>query len=116
MAGGPTDHFANERTFLAWVRTSITIIGLGFVVARFGLFLRIATGTGGNTSPISEVVGVFLVLAGAALVAVAMIRFRRVQQELKEGRYEVRSDAELVLSGALIAVGVCLGAYLLLTG
>jgi uncharacterized membrane protein YidH (DUF202 family) len=34
------DHLANERTLLAWVRTSMAIIGLGFIVARFGLLLR----------------------------------------------------------------------------
>jgi uncharacterized membrane protein YidH (DUF202 family) len=36
----PQEYLANERTFLAWLRTCIAIIGLGFVVARFGLFLR----------------------------------------------------------------------------
>lgn len=34
------DHLANERTFLAWVRTALGLIGLGFVLARMGLFLR----------------------------------------------------------------------------
>ena len=34
------DHMANSRTLLAWIRTGIALIGLGFVVARFGLFLR----------------------------------------------------------------------------
>src|SRR6476646_7271039 len=40
MAGKVSDHLANERTFLAWVRTSLGLIGLGFVLARMGLFLR----------------------------------------------------------------------------
>ncbi|MGI0068832.1 MAG: YidH family protein, partial [Nitrosopumilaceae archaeon] len=35
-----TEHLANERTFLAWLRTCIALMGLGFVVARFSLFLR----------------------------------------------------------------------------
>lgn len=116
MGGAPTDHLANERTFLAWIRTAITIIGLGFVVARFGLFLRVATGAGNGTSPISQIVGVFLVLAGSALVGFSLLRFRRVQAELEEGRYTVRGDVELILAGALMAVGIGLGAYLLLTG
>jgi putative membrane protein len=34
------DHLANERTFLAWVRSCIAIMALGFVVARFGLLIR----------------------------------------------------------------------------
>lgn len=38
--GEVRDHLANERTMLAWVRTSIAIMALGFVVARFGLLIR----------------------------------------------------------------------------
>src|SRR3954469_12408945 len=40
------DHLANERTFLAWVRTALGLIGLGFVLARMGLFLRQLAGAG----------------------------------------------------------------------
>ena len=40
------DHLANERTLLAWSRTSIAIIALGFVVARFGLLIRELTRNG----------------------------------------------------------------------
>src|SRR3954469_9723998 len=39
-AASARDHLANERTFLAWVRTELALIGLGFVLARMGLFLR----------------------------------------------------------------------------
>lgn len=34
------DHMANERTFLAWIRTSIGIMAFGFVVEKFALKLR----------------------------------------------------------------------------
>ncbi|WP_345229811.1 DUF202 domain-containing protein [Olivibacter ginsenosidimutans] len=36
----PNDHLANERTFLAWIRTSLTFMGLGFVVVKFSLFIK----------------------------------------------------------------------------
>ena len=36
-----TEHLANERTFLAWIRTSIAILSLGFVVAKFGVWIRV---------------------------------------------------------------------------
>ena len=39
-AGDPRVYFAAERTLLAWVRTGLALMGFGFVVARFGLFLR----------------------------------------------------------------------------
>jgi uncharacterized membrane protein YidH (DUF202 family) len=37
---GPSDYLAAERTFLAWIRTGLALMGFGFVVARFGLFLQ----------------------------------------------------------------------------
>src|ERR1700730_16404409 len=40
MTSGPSDYLAAERTFLAWIRTGLALVGFGFVVARFGLFLR----------------------------------------------------------------------------
>ena len=42
----PRVYFAAERTLLAWVRTGLAVIGLGFVVARFGLFLRVLRNVG----------------------------------------------------------------------
>ena len=36
--GSPNDHLANERTFLAWIRTSIAFIGFGFVIVKFAVF------------------------------------------------------------------------------
>ena len=43
------EHLANERTLLAWIRTAIALMGLGFVVARFGLFLREISAIGGDS-------------------------------------------------------------------
>lgn len=112
-----TDFLANERTFLAWIRTALTIIGLGFVVAKFGLFLRvIATGSSGGSSPLSEIIGVTLVLAGSLLVGIAWVRFRSVQQELLAGAYVSRGGMELLLAAVMVGVGVVLAMYLLLTG
>ena len=48
--GGPTDHLANERTFLAWIRTSIAIMAFGFVVVKFALFVKQITLIMGGTA------------------------------------------------------------------
>ena len=48
--GKASDHLANERTFLAWIRTSISIIVFGFVVAKFGITLREFLRMQGNTA------------------------------------------------------------------
>lgn len=115
----PTDHLANERTFLAWVRTSITIMAFGFVVAKFGLLLRELSGgpSGGTVSaPISEATGVFLVAAGAGLLLLAFARFRASRDDLDRGQYRVREGLEWGLTIVMVAVGVGLAAYLVSTG
>ena len=70
-----SDHAANERTFLAWVRTAIAIMAFGFVVAKFDLFLRLAGAEGsaktvpGGHSFIGDIAGVLLFVLGAAIMA-----------------------------------------------
>ena len=73
----PRIYFAAERTLLAWIRTGVTIMALGFVVSRFALFLKlIATPHGGALSDVhsrwvSDLLGVSLVLIGSALIILA---------------------------------------------
>jgi len=112
------DLLANERTLLAWARTGVAIMGLGFVVARFGLAIRQLTVGGGALAPrgVSTAFGVALVLSGALLLVLATIRYRRVAQDILHNR--VRWDPRLgvLLTGLLVLAGILLAAYLLLTG
>ncbi len=115
----PTDYLANERTFLAWIRTAVTIMAFGFVVARFGLLLRELGGsTAGSAvpAPISEATGVLLVLAGSALLVMALLRFHAVREDLRKGHYESRMALEWALTLLLVAVGAGMAYYLLATG
>ena len=85
MIRGYTDFAANERTFLAWVRTAIAVIALGFVIERFNLFLLVmvpqleATGGAsqlhGLVKPSGQYGGMALVGAGVVLIIVAMVWF-----------------------------------------
>jgi putative membrane protein len=115
VADHSSDFLANERTFLAWVRTAVTIMAFGFVVARFGLLLKELSGasSGAVSAPISEAVGVLLVLAGTALLALAFVQFQTNRSDLAQGRYQPSRTLELLLTGLLIAVGVGLAVYLL---
>src|SRR5687768_1343464 len=68
----PRVYFAAERTLLAWLRTGLAVIGLGFVVARFGLFLQIIAGDHPHTvlHVGSTWIGVALVVLGSLAIAI----------------------------------------------
>jgi len=80
----PRVFFAAERTLLAWQRTAIALIGLGFVVERFGLFMRLATGASlpAMQGHMSLLFGVAFLLLGAAVATVAAWQFGRFLHEL----------------------------------
>ncbi len=85
------EHQANERTFLAWLRTSISLIGFGFAIARFGIFLQqlhvTLTHQEDPTRPLfnSETLGVSLVVAGIATMALAAWRYNQVFWQVERG-------------------------------
>jgi putative membrane protein len=85
-----SDHAANERTFLAWVRTSIAVIAFGFLVERFDLFLLFASAGMGNARiPIARTgfghaAGLVLIILGMAMIAVSAIRFVRTAREIDD--------------------------------
>ena len=75
-----TDHSANERTYLAWVRTAISIMAFGFLIEKFDLFIAYLGQTSGRpehfqSSPVAEIVGLGLFGLGALMVVSATWRF-----------------------------------------
>jgi putative membrane protein len=111
----PRIYFAAERTLLAWVRTGLAVIGLGFVVARFGLFLHAIRNVPKDSSASSTVIGVGLVLIGAISVAVAAwqhVRFcRQLPTSVRPKSYLVTWPAWFAV--ILSAVGIVLAVHLL---
>jgi len=89
----PNDHLANERTFLAWLRTSIAIMGFGFVVVKFSLFVKQLTFALGEKMPAntgkgySGDIGIILVIAGALISLLAYVRYRNIEKQLYDNRY-----------------------------
>ncbi|MHB8566493.1 MAG: YidH family protein [Nitrososphaerales archaeon] len=112
-----SDHLANERTYLAWLRTGITVIALGFVVAKFGLIVRELGGA--NQSPtsyhFSSVIGISLVISGGLLCLLALKRFARNQQRIKSGSFEPSFGLEVIISSSIFVISILLIIYLLLT-
>ncbi|MFI5450352.1 MAG: YidH family protein [Candidatus Bathyarchaeia archaeon] len=108
-----TAHLANERTYLAWVRTGIVVITLGFAVARFGLALTSVV----DVIPAlrySSVVGITLVFLGGVIELFAFFRYRNNQRMISENRYETASSAEAILSIAVFLLAILILARLLL--
>lgn len=122
MASDPRVFFAAERTLLAWIRTGLTIIALGFVVARFGLFLgMLHAAANPGTMPTqpswqSAALGVALVLLGSFAILVALWNHRAYVRTLPARDIPNQPAPWLPQAAALaIAVlGVLLAAYLAL--
>ncbi|NJO68190.1 MAG: DUF202 domain-containing protein [Bacteroidetes bacterium] len=92
-----SDHMANERTFLAWIRTSIGVMAFGFVVEKFALFLnQISLFINHNqqtasplpSSRFSVITGMVLIIAGAIIALFAYIRFRITARQIDNNSYK----------------------------
>jgi putative membrane protein len=113
------EHLANERTLLAWVRTAVAIMGLGFVVARFGLFLRqLAVERAAPPEPAhaSAVIGAALVGASVLITALSTVRFFRARAQIERGGYEPEAFTEVLLVAITVLAGLALLGYLVATG
>ncbi|MEA5618195.1 DUF202 domain-containing protein [Cronbergia sp. UHCC 0137] len=106
------EHQANERTFLAWLRTSIALIGFGFAIARFGLFLRqinvAITQQETTVNPLinSENLGIFLVIFGIITIGLAAWRYNQVFWQIEQGDYRPKRLPVLIMTGAVILFGL----------
>jgi putative membrane protein len=109
------EHLANERTLLAWTRTSLTLVALGFVVARFGLFVRELSGQGlGHDT--ATALGIVLIAGGLVAGAAGLVRFLRVRQQIDRDDFRAEVWAEMLLVGMTAAMAVALAIYLAVTG
>ncbi len=113
-------YFAAERTFLAWIRTGLGLMGIGFAVSRFGLFLRqlgaVETRIPTHSTGLSQWSGVALVALGVIVNLVSVARHVQLVHELSSGTWQpgrVSRDA-VILSLILAAVGIGMAFYLML--
>jgi putative membrane protein len=125
MIEGYSDHAANERTFLAWVRTGVAVIAFGFVIEKFDLFLLTLLDAASLapsrrarleklSGPSTRYEGLALIVVGVALLVVAAVRFVRTERMLADPRVHPRSGAsvEVILSAVLALIVAGLGALL----
>jgi len=105
------EHQANERTFLAWLRTSIALIGFGFALARFGLFLAQLNFSLSRQNPPthsifnSQNLGLSLVILGVVTIALAAWRYNQVFWQIERGDYRPNRALVWMMTGAVILLG-----------
>lgn len=116
----PRVYLASERTFLAWIRTSISLMGFGFVIARFALWTREFGASGKATTlsvtpGVSTWLGVGMVCLGVGVSTLAAIRHHGYIRDLERGvpNPPLHIHTSLTLAGVLALVGLMLAVHIL---
>lgn len=104
------EHLANERTFLAWIRTSIALMGFGFVIIKFSLFLQelayFMETDSTNTDQNSPVIGIVMVATGIVIALFSFFRYRKISLQLDKKIFSNRTLFSLVLTIFLVVTGI----------
>ena len=113
------EHLANERTFLAWIRTSIALMGFGFVIVKFALFLKQLTllleTEGIPFKGYSSIIGVVMVAIGVIIAFLAFLQYKRNEKWIKNNYFVSSSMLSLLITCILIIGGIVLVFYLVST-
>lgn len=117
-------HLANERTFLAWIRTSVAIMAFGFVVEKFALFINQVQELLRKTTQqpmshpsayegYSSIFGVALVALGALMGFISFIRYKKVERQIDEDTYQPSFLLNVLLAITVLTIGIFLVIYLI---
>ncbi len=110
------DHLANERTFLAWVRTGAAIVVFGFAIGRFSIALRQLAALQGHPlhkGGISVWMGATSIVLGVALVVAGLFRYRKTRDRLEEGAFEPAGFVLDLVTVLTVLFGLALAGYLI---
>ena len=121
----PTDHLANERTFLAWIRTNLGIMAFGFVVEKFSFFVQQIAFYLGNAELLkpnashspwkgaTSAFGITLVGMGALFCILSFIKYKKTEKLINQGAYHSSNTLNTLIALLVFFVGVFLIFYLL---
>jgi putative membrane protein len=115
-----SDHAANERTFLAWVRTAIAVMAFGFVIERFDLFLQVIAPQlaqrqlSGHGQAFANAAGLAFIAIGVTMIALASFRFFKTGKDIESEQDVPSSGAQfdVALATLIGLLGVALFLYL----
>ena len=111
------EHLANERTFLAWIRTSIALMGFGFVIVKFTLFLKqlslLLETSSVPSKGYSSIIGVVMVAIGVIIAILAFLQYKRNEKWIKNNYFVSSSILSLFIMFILVIGGIFLIFYLL---
>jgi putative membrane protein len=110
------DHLANERTFLAWVRTSVAIVVFGFAIGRFAIAMRQLArfqGVPSRTTGFSVWMGMSSILAGVVMVVAGLARYRKTRAQLDQGKFEPAGFIVDLVTILTALFGLVLAGYLI---
>ena len=105
------DHLANERTFLAWFRTAISLLGFGILIAKLR-FLEAGAGLGPGAGVRSTRLGLAFAVGGLLTLVLAAWQYTRTRRMIDSGEY--RSPVSVIAAFSAVALALGLGSVLYL--
>lgn len=112
------EHLANERTLLAWIRTSIGIMAFGFVMFKFSLFIKQVSLLIDNKSTVviqhgySSYIGIVLVVVGAIILPLSYVKYKKTEKQLNSQTFESSSQFVFLLTIIIFFISMLLLLYL----
>jgi putative membrane protein len=109
------DHLANERTYLAWVRTGVATIVFGFAVGRFSIALREFMkfeGHPSSTPGLTTWLGIVSAVGGVLLIVAGLARYRQTKVQIDTDTFEPAGVVIDIVSYVLVFFGLVLAGYL----
>lgn len=104
------DHLANERTYLAWIRTALALIGFGFIVVRFRAAVPTVPSSGHSLT-----LGLLLCAVGLLLVPFANWHYFRVLRAIEDETFEPAQRTISIASAVLVLIGISVLVYIFKT-
>lgn len=111
----PRDYLSNERTYLAWVRTSIGIMVFGFVVVKFTLFVKELSIMLQKPLPNHDyvsVLGISLVALGVLVVLISFLQYKKIGSQLGKSNFQPSASLSTILTISILLIGILLVTYL----